>query len=447
MSREYRPIQPWRQGAGNGGFMRVVIASLLVASLIASPLSAQPRDAQTRADKLFESITKDTPGCAAGAMLGGKTVFAKGYGLADLEHQVPMTVQTPVYLASVSKQFTALTILLLERDGKLKRSDSVRKYIPELGAYADPITIEHLLTHTGGLRNYYALSDYAGNPERFVYTEADFLKVMGRQRSGDFPPGSKWAYSNSAYLMMSLIVERVSGKNLDATAREKIFAPLGMNSTRYQHDHRGLVSGKAVGYSRKDGAWRTTNVLFDTVGDGGMYSTIEDMLLWGRNFKAPKVGAEALALMQVSAVLTDGKKTDYGMGIASGDYRGLKTVFHNGGVAGYGTNFVYFPQADFAAVILCNRGGARTDQMAMGLADIWLDGQFKEPAKPAPKPAPVEVKLDPKLLDAYVGEYLQDETYAIIITREKDRLLADGTGRFLLGLTPWSERSFFSFVP
>ena len=427
--------------------MRIVIASFLAIGLGASPLTAQPHDAQARAEKIFENIAKDAPGCAAGAMLDGKTIFAKGYGLADLEHNAPLTERSPVYLASVSKQFTALAILMLEKEGKLKRGDSVRKYLPELGGYADGINIGHLLTHTGGLRNYYALGDYAGNPDGFVSTEADFLKTMGRLKSADFPPGSKWAYSNSGYLALSLIVERVSGKNLNEFARDRIFAPLGMNNTLYAHDHRQMIPGKATGYSRKDGAWRTTNVLFDTVGDGGMYSTIENMLLWAKNFKAPSIGAEALALMPVSAVLNDGKKTNYGMGLVSGEYRGLKTVFHNAGGQGYATNFIYFPQADFAAVILCNSGSAKTDKMALGLADIWLEGRLKEGSATAPKPPPVEVKLDPKILDAYVGEYLRDENFAIIVTREKDRLLADGTGRFMLGLTPMSERSFFTFVP
>lgn len=427
-----------------GNLMRIAIASVLAASLVSSPLAAQPLSA--RAEMIFANIGKDGPGCAAGAIQGGKTVFANAYGLADLEHKVPLTIQSPVYLASVSKQFTAFAILELEKDGKLKRSDSVRKYISELGTYADAITIEHLLTHTSGLRDYDALADLAGRPYGFVRTETDFLDVMGRQQAGDFLPGANYAYSNAGYTMLSLIIQRVAGKNLDATARARIFAPLGMARTRFQHDHRGLVPDKAQGYSRKDGAWRTSNVLFDTVGSGGMYSTVEDMLLWAKNFTKPKIGADVVATLAVSAVLTDGKKTGYGMGIAPGQYRGLNIVQHNGGVEGYRTTGLYFPQADFAVVVLCNSGEAGPERMARQLADIWLKGEFKDGGKAAQR-LRSEVTLDAKVLNPYVGDYLLNENVAVSITLEKDQLLAHMMGGHKLWLQASSERNFFTGLP
>jgi len=205
------------------------------------------QDQGPQIDKLFESLSGKSPGCSVGVSRHGKAVFQKSYGMADLEHEIPLTPESPFYMASVSKQFTAMSVLLLTEDGKIQLTDSIRKTIPELPDYANRITIYQLLTHTSGVRDYLTLGSLAGLPADSVYTDRSALRMIARQSALNFEPGTEFLYSNSGYVLLSLVVKRVAGKNLDAFAREKIFAPLGMNATRFQHDHSSLVPGKAFG--------------------------------------------------------------------------------------------------------------------------------------------------------------------------------------------------------
>jgi len=243
-------------------------------------------------DSLFSAFSGASPGCAIGVVRDGEPILSIGYGMADLEHGVPFTPGSVSYLASVSKQFTALTTLLLVDDRKLALDECVKSIIPELPDCASDINIRHLLTHTSGLRPYGVLGYLSGLHSEHPYSEDDIIRFVSRHESLDFVPGKEFMYSNTGYVLLSIIVKRVTGQTLDEVAREKIFDPLGMKVSRFQHDHSALIANKAHGYERRAGTWHTSNCMLDVVGDGGMYSSVEDMLLWMKNFERPTVGRE-----------------------------------------------------------------------------------------------------------------------------------------------------------
>jgi len=396
-------------------------------------------------DPVFGAVDANAPGCAAGAMRGGKIVFSGAYGLADLKHKTPLTGASLFNMASVSKQFTAFTILQLQQEGLLKLSDPVRKYIPELGAFAADITLYQLLTHTSGIRDFIAMGEIAGTSPESSMTEDAFLAIMARQTAGDFVPGTSFVYGNSDYVLLSLVVKRVSGQTLNAAAHQRIFAPLGMKHSIFRHDHHTVIPGMATGYAMKDGAWQAANDGQDVVGGSGLYSSIGEMLLWAKNFHQPVIGAAALATMQTPGELSNGRRTGYGMGLAPLTYRGLKVIAHNGSLKGYRSGFQVFPDQDFAAIVPCNSGSANPEQIVSRLADTYLADEFAGAAVnqvgSAPQSASKSVPTS-ALLDAYVGDYVRDNGYGISITRKGDQLMSRATGLAEFPLTTISQDSF-----
>ena len=428
--------------------MRLRLRSTVGASLaliLSAAVNAQPKEHPPLAevDALFSAFKATTPGCAVGVEKDGAPVFSKGYGMADLEHTVPITPKTMFYMASVSMQFTALTVLMLAKENKLALTDSVRKYVPELPAYTDKITLYHLLTHTSGVRDYFALGALSGLPDDTAYSDDLVLRMLSRQTGLNFEPGTSFLYSNSGYVLLSIIVHRVADRPLDEVARSLVFAPLGMNETLFQHDHTGLIHNKAFGYDRRGDAWHASNSRLDVVGDGGLYSSIEDMFRWTRNFDTPKVAADSLKAMQAPATLANGKAIEYGMGLAPGLYRGLKVVEHSGGLAGYRTEDIWFPSERLAVVVLCNSGAADPAQLARRVADLYLKGAAAPaPSAPAALANRPEVAVDPKLLDAYVGDYQLMPGFIISFVREKDHLVTRATGQEAAPMYAVSDTTF-----
>lgn len=378
-----------------------------------------------RVDALYEKFVKG-PGCVVGVVQNGKVVHAKGYGLADLEHDVPLSPQSVFYLASVSKQFTAMSVLMLASEGKIALEDSIRKTIPELPAYADPITIRQLLHHTSGLRDYLTLGDLAGYSPDHVFTDHSALRLITRQKALNFAPGTDFLYSNSGYVLLSMIVKRASGKLLDDYAREHIFTPLGMSSTRFQHDHTNPIPNRALGYERRDGTWHIANSMLDVAGDGGLYSSVEDLMKWAANFDEPKVGGAALIEMRKRGRLQNGHEIDYGMGLAPGQYAGLPIFQHGGGLAGYRTMIAHFPSERLAVVTLCNNGGNSPSfkQVAAAfLPSLPASDSPKEPPPPKPEgddPVPTQERK------AWIGNWWSEElNVSCRIYEQKGQLLME----------------------
>jgi CubicO group peptidase (beta-lactamase class C family) len=366
-------------------------AAMLVALSCHGQESAAASKARHReVDALFAPWTgAATPGCALGISRNGALDYARGYGMSNLEHGVPITPRSIFHIASISKQFTAFAIGLLARDGKLSLDDDIRKYLPEMPDYGKTITIAHLIHHTDGLREQGQLLNLAGWRGDDLYTQEDVLWALSRQRHLNFDPGTEIVYGNAAYTLLAVIVQRVSGKPLREFADERIFKPLGMRDTHFHNDHTEMVKGRAAAYSpRAGGGWSVSIPHIDHYGSTSLFSTVGDLLAWQRNLADFRVGGKALATwMQTSGTLSDGTAIGYGGGLRVGAYRGLPMISHDGADAGYRTDAVFFPDQRLAIVALCNGASIAPAELTRKVADIYLRARMTAPALTPALPA------------------------------------------------------------
>jgi CubicO group peptidase (beta-lactamase class C family) len=383
----------------------------------------------------------DQPGCAIGAIKDGQLVYKRAFGLANLDYDIPNTTTTLFTMASVSKQFTAMSVLLLAQQGKLSLDDDIRKYLPEMPDYGDKITIRHLLNHTSGIREYQAVAFFSGLGADNAYSEQAILKMLAAQRRTNFKPGEKHEYSNSGYQLAGTIVSRVSGKSLRAFADENIFKPLGMKNTQYFDNRNEVIKNRATGYQVGPQGIKMRASLFDLVGGGGVMTTVEDLLLWDQNFYEPKVGTkELIAQMTTPATLNSGEKIDYAFGLVRGNYRGLPTVQHGGNMTGFRAQIFRLPEQKFTAVTMCNNSARNQFEINQKLADIFLEGQF--PATPAPKkatdmPAAATTPISETDAARYAGIYANaDDGSYFRIDLKDGKLAANGILGNNLSVTP-----------
>ncbi|MBL8268719.1 serine hydrolase domain-containing protein [Steroidobacter sp.] len=326
-------------------------------------------------DEVFSKWNRaDSPGCAVAVLHDGETVFTRGYGMADLSHDAPIVPSTPFHVASVSKQFTAAAIMLLEEQGKLALDDDVRRYIPELPDFGTGITLRNLLQHTSGLRDQWGLLALAGYRYSLdLITDDDVLKIVLAQRELNFTPGSKFMYSNTGFTLAAQVVKRLSGQSLREFTTRNLFAPLGMNSTHFRNDHAEINRGEAWGYvPAPGGKFRLAVTNFDTVGPTSLYTTVEDLAKWDQNFYEQRVGsAHFNDRMTRLDPLTTGGDNYFAMGLMMLRYRGLPIVEHSGGDAGYRSEILRFPEQHFSVVCLCNTTAPATE-LARKVADLYL---------------------------------------------------------------------------
>jgi CubicO group peptidase (beta-lactamase class C family) len=383
-------------------------------------------------DELFQKMdTTVTPGCALAVVKDGRILYERGYGMADLDHNVPITPSTVFHVASMSKQFTAASIVLLAQEGKLSLDDPVRKYIPELPDFGVPITIRQLIHHTSGLRDQWDLLGLAGwRYSLDLITDEDVLHVMSRQRDLNFPPGSRHLYSNTGYTLLAQIVKRVSGQSFREFTTSRIFEPLQMNNTRFRDDHAEVVKNIAYGYQPTKDAFLISITNFDTVGATSLLTTVEDLALWDENFYHPRVGGpQMVQQLQERGKLNNGERLDYAFGLVIGTYRGLATVDHAGGDAGYRSDMIRFPDQHFTAACLCNTAAADPSQLTRKVADIYLANEMK-PAETTHVNDEKGVQLTSEQLRSKAGTYLNAEKEDVLkITVKGDKLQAGfGTG-------------------
>jgi CubicO group peptidase (beta-lactamase class C family) len=373
-------------------------------------------------DEVFQDLTgAGSPGCALGIYRGGQIIYEKGYGLANIEENVAISPKSVFDIGSTSKQFTATSILLLEKEGKLSIDDDVRKYVPELPDYGKKITILNLLNHTSGLRDYLTLFDLAGVNVDSVTTDDDALALITRQKGLNFAPGSEYLYSNTGFFLLSVIVQRVSGKTLRDFAAENIFSPLQMSHTQFRDNHRSLVPERAMAYDeteKKDGFTLDVSY-FEQTGDGAVHTTVEDLLKWDENFYSGQVGGKILlAELQETAKLNDGKRLNYAKGIVVSEYRGLRMVSHGGSWGGYRAQLMRFPDHHFSVACLCNLGSSDPSRRASEVADVYLNSVMKpktvksaEEDDERKKESPT-ISLTKEQLAAYAGDYWAEEVGA-----------------------------------
>jgi CubicO group peptidase (beta-lactamase class C family) len=391
-------------------------------------------------DKVFAQWDKpSSPGCALAVIKDGSIIYKRGYGMADLDHDVPITSTSVFHVASVSKQFTAMAIHLLAKQGKLSLDDEVRKYIPELPDFGDKITIRHLLHHTSGLRDQWSLLVMAGwRLSEDVVKDEDVLELISRQKALNFKPGDQYLYSNTGYTLMAVIVKRISGQSFREFTDTNIFKPLGMNNTFFRDDHLAIVKNQAYAYSPAiNGTFRLSVPNYDTVGPSSLLTTVEDLAKWDQNFYDFRVGGkENLEQMQQTTALNDGEKFPYAHGLIIGDYKGLKLVEHSGGDAGYRSHLMRFPEQKFSVACLCNSATINPGQLSRQVADIYLK-DLLHLSTPQINPALSVITLTAQQLKNKVGVYWQASTGSfgkVSLTDGKLFLTASGTNAELRAL-------------
>jgi CubicO group peptidase (beta-lactamase class C family) len=355
--------------------LRLPLHIVMALGIATWPALATAQTADSSIDSVFAAYSVSTPGCAVGIERAGQSVLERAYGAADLEHGVPNRVDTVFEAGSVSKQFTAASILLLVQDDRLSLNDSVRKYIPELPDYAGPITVAELLGHTSGLRDWGSVEDIAGWPRGDrVYSMDEILHIAALQRALNYKPGSAWSYTNTGYNLLAIIIERVSGKKLPAFSHERIFVPLGMAHSTWRDDFRRVVRDRAIAYSEGSGGYQQNMPFENSIGNGGLLTTVGDLLIWNRALSQRVLGAFVTAELQRRSILNDGRAVDYARGLFIGSYRGFAEVSHSGATGGYRAWLGRYPDQHLSIALLCNAADAGTAALAHAVADRYLSG-------------------------------------------------------------------------
>lgn len=375
-------------------------------------LAVLPTVLRAQIDAVFKDYDKPhVPGCALGVFRDGRIAYGRGYGWADLERDVPITTASMFDIGSTSKQFAAASIALLAEEHKLSFTDDVRKYIPELPDYGAPITIDNLMRHTSGLRDYNGLLVLAGHSFEEVTTDSQALALIVRQRHLNFPTGSRYEYSNTGYFLLSVIVRRVSGQSLADFARQRIFLPLGMTHTRYRDRYDMLIMNRAMGYAPGDsGAFRNSMSNWEQTGDGAVQLSIDDAVKWDENFYHPRVGGQwMIDQLQTRGTLANGDSISYARGLFVHPYRGLRRFEHGGDWIGYHTAYSRFPDQHTSILILCNSDGISPDELDDKVADIVLAKDF--PAAPVTAVAHARSSASSTLATSrLVGSYYEPTT-------------------------------------
>ena len=355
----------------------IVIATLLAAL----PAYAQDRTAEV--DKIFSWVKPGMPGCVAAASQDGQLMVNRAYGLADLEREVPLTTESRLDAGSIRKQFVAAAVLLLVDEGKLALSDDVRTHIPELHDFGHTITIDHLLTHTSGIRDWVPLLNWAsGDP--------DVMSLILRQRTLNFVPGTEWSYSNSGYVLLPEIVARVSGMKFPEFLHTRVLDPLGMTHSTYIDDPDLVIENRALAYERQaGGAWKMDMRLGNERGGAGaLFTTAADLVLWNDALAAGRLGTFVTEKIQEPATLTNGRKLTYARGLSLLEEDGVRIVVHGGGAAGYKAFAARFPDHRVSVAVLCNAGEAADDRddFAGHIFDLLTGKGLMRPS-PTPPPA------------------------------------------------------------
>jgi CubicO group peptidase (beta-lactamase class C family) len=360
-------------------------AVAITAHLFAQATMTEPAT-DVQIDKIFSRWNDTTPGCAVGAAVAGKPVLSKAYGMADLERNAKNTAETIFEAGSVSKQFTAAAVLLLAREGKLSLDDPARKYITELPDYGTPLTIRHMLNHTSGLRDWGSLEAIAGWPRTSrVYRHAHVVEILGRQRALNFPPGTRWSYSNSGYNLAAVIVSGVSGMPFAEFTHSRIFEPLGMTHTSWRDDHTRVVKNRAIAYADREDGFHIEMPFENVHGNAGLLTTVGDLLKWNENFTMPRVGDAAfVAEQQRAGKFNDGRPHGYALGLRLGPYKGVTQIGHSGSTAGYRAHLARYPEQRVSVAVLCNGSSAQATQYAHAVAEVYLGKSLRPAAAPEP---------------------------------------------------------------
>ena len=430
----------------------IILTLTLFVLPVLSALAAGNEDLAKRLNPIFEEFDRpDTPGMSVAVIDNGKLTFSRGYGSAQLEYNAPITTQTKFHVASVSKQFTAMAIMLLEADGKLSLDEEVQKYLPWVPHFNQPVTVRQLVNHTSGIRDQWELLTMAGWRFDDVITMNDIRTMMKRQTELNFDPQSDISYSNMGYSLLADIVAEVSGKSFLDFTQQRIFTPLGMKHSHFHLDHEEIVPGRSYSYQRDENGQLKKSVLsYANVGATSLFSTPEDLVLWLDNFRTHKLGSEQVfANMLEVPNLSNGESAilsgygGYAGGLLFGDYRGLKTIGHGGADAGFRSNIQWFPEHNIGIAVTTNLASGDPGGHLNKVADLVLKAYLSESA-PAEKAAIAEdfIELDKTILERYEGVFQVKDVGLMTLIINENELKADIAGMDRYVLEPLSETRF-----
>jgi CubicO group peptidase (beta-lactamase class C family) len=370
----------------------------LVSFLLFACTPSYAQDKTAEVDKIFSSLKADEPGCSVALSHNGKLVASRGYGSADLERGVPIGPNTIFDAGSVVKQFVAASILLLVEDGKLSLTEDIRKYIPELPDPGHKITLDHLMTHTSGVRDWQALRQLSeGDPTA--------ITMALRQRGLNFAPGDEWGYSNTNFELLKEIVARVSGMSFADFTQKRLWEPLKMKSSAYIHDMTDVIKNRALAYSKEKDRWKL-DMYFgnDRGGSGGLLTTAGDLVIWNDALTAGALGKFVTEKLHEPTVLKNGRKITYARGLRVDTRGGDKLVWHSGGAAGYSTLSVRLPEHGLSLAIMCNADGGAKDEYASRIFDLFLP-----PAAPEPGTGAANANVATGDLNARAGLFFNEQ--------------------------------------
>ena len=403
-------------------------------------------------DQLFTAYNNpQTPGAAVAVTKDGKIIFKKGYGSADLEYNIPITPATIFHIASLSKQFTAFSILLLEGEGKLSINDDIRKYIPEVPDFGKVITLNQLMHHISGLRDQWDLLALAGWRLDDIITKAQVLRLVSRQKDLNFNPGDEFLYCNTGFTLLAEVVARVSGQTFTEFTRIHIFQPLKMNNTLFYNDCEKIVKNRAYSYHADSTGLKKSILSYSVVGATSLFTTVEDLSLWAMNFENPVVGKDIIEKMNMKGILNKGDTIGYAMGQGIGVYKGLKFNAHDGADAGYRTSLWRFPDQKFSVNVLSNFASFNPSGMAMRIADIYLKDKEVTKTPKKEEEANTEnkassdnksLKVDHDTLMAYCGKYELDPGEMATVSLENESLFVEAPGLPKTSMTTISSTTF-----
>ncbi len=367
-----------------GVWAGLVLSQRVMAQPLINEIPVNTAAAEAQVDRLFAARQKgNKPGVAVGVIRDGNVVLRKAYGKANLEYAIDITPGSMFQIASLAKQFTALSVLLLADEGLINLDDDISEYVAEVPDFGEKITLGQLLYHTSGLRDQWGLLALAGWRSEDVITQRHILRLVSWQKELNFSPGTQFLYSNTGYTLLAEMVARVSGVGFADFARKRIFEPLGMNHTFFAQTHEQLIQNRTDSYYQHEGTYKNAQINYAHAGATSLYTTLDDLLRWVMNFSDPVVGSERIfQQMRTRGVLNNGDTICFGMGQRIGTYRGLRVISHSGADAGYRAFLGRFPRQQAAVLILSNDASLDAEETGWRIADIYLQGAFPERIKP-----------------------------------------------------------------
>jgi len=424
----------------------VAIPVLSLALVLSAGQAWSQKPFAAQIDGLFaEWDSQSSPGAAVAILEKGEVTYMRHFGMASLEQNVPISSRTRFDLGSVSKQFTAMAVLMLEQEGKLSLDDSIQMHLPELPPYDHPISLRNLLHHTSGLWDYWQVLPYAGYRKQDYLDIDDVLRLLGRQKKLKCEPGTQWSYSNTNYAFLAEIVARVTAESFAGWTKRRIFEPLKMWDSLVPSDCFALIPGRAEAYrTEEEGFIRDHQLNVDFAGQSHIFSTIEDMVRWVDNFRTRSLGGKLLLTrMMQKGKLNDGSEIFYASGLGVEQYRGAITIGHAGSTGGFTSIVLYLPEFELGMIILANVRSFDPEEKVQRMLDIYLKGRLEPlPMRPVRKWEPF-IELDPAITRLYTAGYLMEggETrFALFYSG--DRLMGAISGVGMASFYPTSETEF-----